>query len=127
MVKRRGNYLGGREALAEFDREIGSLRRSLSDALEESEAFEARQAELQQEQAEAYKARVVAEAEGDAARFNAVYEQYRNAKDVTRERMYLEAMEDILADMPKMILDTRGSQGALPYLPLDQLKKRNAQ
>lgn len=56
MVRRRGNYLGGREALVEFDREIGSLRRSLSDALEDAEASESRQAELQQQQAEAYRA-----------------------------------------------------------------------
>lgn len=77
------------------------------------------------QQAEAYKARVVAEAEGDAARFNSVYKQYRQAKDVTRKRMYLETMEEILPDMPKMILDTRGSQGALPYLPLDKLRSRS--
>lgn len=56
MVKRRGRYLGGREALGEFDQEIASLRRRLSDALEDAEAADARQAELQREQADAYSA-----------------------------------------------------------------------
>ncbi len=55
MVRRRGNYLGGREALAEMDREIGTLRRTLSDALEDAEASDSRQAELRQQQAEAYR------------------------------------------------------------------------
>ena len=54
MVRRRGNYIGGRDALAEFDRGISSLRRTLSDALEEIDTAESRQAELRQEQAEAY-------------------------------------------------------------------------
>ena len=56
MVRRHGKYLGGREALAEFDREISGLRRTLSDALDEVENAESRQAELRQEQAEAYRA-----------------------------------------------------------------------
>ena len=56
MVKHRGKYLGGREALAELDLKIGSVRRTLSDALEDAEGAEARQAELRKAQAEAYAA-----------------------------------------------------------------------
>lgn len=76
-----------------------------------------------QQQAEAYRAQTVARAEGDAARFLSVYEQYIQAKDVTRKRLYLETMEQILAGMDKVILDSNGS-GAVPYLPLNELKKK---
>lgn len=69
------------------------------------------------QEAEAYKARVVAEAKGDASRFNAVYGQYVNAKEVTRERMYLETMEQVLKGMPKVIVDG-GKGNFLPYMPL---------
>ena len=71
------------------------------------------------EDANAYKATVVAEAQGDAARFNSVYEQYKNAKEVTRERLFLETMEQILAKSNKVIIE-QGKQGSgvVPYLPL---------
>lgn len=69
------------------------------------------------QKSEAYKSRVVAEAKGDASRFNAIYAQYVNAKEVTRERMYLETMEQVLKGMPKVIVD--GAKGNfLPYMPL---------
>lgn len=69
------------------------------------------------QEAEAYKARVVAEASGDASRFNAVYKEYVGAKEVTRERMYLETMEQVLGGAPKVI--TSGDKGNfLPYMPL---------
>lgn len=69
------------------------------------------------QKAKAYKARVVAEAQGDASRFNAIYKEYVGAKDVTRERMYLETMEQVLGGMPKVI--TAGDKGNfLPYMPL---------
>ena len=55
MVRRRGNYIGGRDALAELDRGISSLRRTLSGALEDIDTAESRQAELRQEQSEAYR------------------------------------------------------------------------
>ncbi len=68
--------------------------------------------------AEAYKAQVVANAEGDAARFSKIYNEYRNAKDVTKKRMYLETMEDVLKGMPKMVVETgKGSVQVLPVTP----------
>lgn len=73
------------------------------------------------EEAEAYKVQIVNRAKGEANRFNAVYQAYKQAKDVTRKRLYLETMEDILTGMDKIILDEKA--GAVPYLPLDQLKK----
>lgn len=71
------------------------------------------------QKAEAYKTRVIAEAEGDVARFMSVYEQYVNAKDVTRKRIYLETMEAVMKGMPKVIIgnDARGT-GVVPVLPL---------
>ena len=55
--------------------------------------------------AEAYKKEVVAKAEGEASRFLAIYNEYKNAKTVTQERMYLETMEKVLADIDKIIID----------------------
>jgi len=80
------------------------------------------EAEKMNQDSLAYKNRVIADAQGDAARFMSVYNEYKLAKDVTRKRMYLETMEDIYEGMPKMIMDTRGTQGVVPYLPLRELK-----
>ncbi|MEY3081996.1 MAG: FtsH protease modulator HflK [Pseudomonadota bacterium] len=78
------------------------------------------------EDANAYKAATVAEAQGEAARFLSVYEQYRNAKDVTRQRIYLETMEEILGKTNKVILESgAGGQGVVPYLPLPEVKARS--
>jgi len=74
-------------------------------------------------QANAYRQQLVAKAQGEAARFNAVYTQYRLAPAVTRKRIYLETMEDVLSDVDKVILDSKNSN-VVPYLPLDQLRKR---
>ena len=79
------------------------------------------------EDANAYKAATVAEAQGEAARFLSVYEQYKNAKDVTRERIYLETMENILGNTSKVIVDPGANgQGVVPYLPLPALKAGSA-
>lgn len=72
--------------------------------------------------AEAYKQEVIARARGEASRFSAVYNEFRVAKDVTKKRMYLETMEDILQGMNKLIIDNK--QGVVPYLPLPELKAR---
>ena len=71
--------------------------------------------------AEGYAQRVEKEAQGDAARFNAVYEQYRKQPQMTRRRIYLETMERVLGRSDTIILDNK--TGAVPYLPLDQLKR----
>ena len=75
------------------------------------------------QQAEAYKKEVVATAEGEASRFLAIYGEYKNAKRVTQERMYLETMEKVLADIDKVIIDKNSGSGVVPYLPLPELKK----
>ena len=77
--------------------------------------------------AEAYKKEVVAKAEGEASRFISIYSEYVNAKQVTQERMYLETMEKVLADIDKVIIEKNAGSGVVPYLPLPELKKRNKQ
>jgi len=75
------------------------------------------------QEAEAYKKQVVAAAEGEASRFVAIYNEYAKAKQVTQERMYLETMERVLADIDKVIID-RKAGGVVPYLPLPELSKK---
>ncbi len=73
--------------------------------------------------AEAYRDQVQAEARGGSARFVSVYDEYKKAPDVTRQRMYLETMERLLGGTDKIILDTSGSSGVVPYLPLNELTR----
>ncbi len=77
--------------------------------------------------AEAYRSQTVAEATGQTSRFLNIYEQYKKAPEVTRERMYLETMERVLGNTNKIIVDSKdGTQGVVPYLPLDELSKSGA-
>tara|TARA_Y100001954_G_C15748023_1_gene572144 strand:- start:131 stop:1216 length:1086 start_codon:yes stop_codon:yes gene_type:complete len=75
------------------------------------------------ESAEAYKQEVIAVADGSSKRFLSVYNEYKEAKDVTRRRIYLETMEKVMQNMNKVIIDNKGGSGVLPYLPLPELKK----
>ena len=77
------------------------------------------------QEAEAYKKEVVATAEGEASRFLAIYGEYKNAKQVTQERMFLETMEKVLADIDKVIIDKESGSGVVPYLPLPEIKKKS--
>ena len=64
----------------------------------------------------------MAEANGQTSRFVQIYEQYKKAPDVTRERMYLETMERVLGNSNKIIMESNpGAQGVVPYLPLGEL------
>jgi membrane protease subunit HflK len=79
------------------------------------------------QQAEGYREQAVADASGQAARFNQIYEQYRLAPEVIRERIFLETMERVLGGMDKVIIDQSGQgqgQGVVPYLPLNELSRR---
>ena len=76
------------------------------------------------QEADAYKQQVVAAAEGEASRFLAIYNEYRNAKQVTQERMYFETMEKVLADIDKVLIDKNSGQGVVPYLALPELTKK---
>ena len=70
--------------------------------------------------AEAYRDRVIRDAEGEAARFEALLTEYQKAPRVTRDRLYLEAIEEVYGNSNKVIIDSEGG-GNLLYLPLDQL------
>ncbi|QDD65268.1 FtsH protease activity modulator HflK [Herbaspirillum seropedicae] len=72
------------------------------------------------EEAEAYRSRVVANAEGDASRFTQVQEAYAKAPAVTRDRMYIETMQQIFANTTKVMVDAKSGSNLL-YLPLDKL------
>mgnify|MGYP003401669384 FL=1 len=72
------------------------------------------------EEAAGYKQRVISTAEGDASRFKQVQTEYAKAPEVTRQRMYLETMQQIYANTSKVMVDAKG-QGNLLYLPLDKL------
>ena len=78
------------------------------------------------ENAEGYRARVVNEAEGEASRFVSVLEEFQQAPDVTRERLYLETVEEVFGRSDLILLDEggQGNGGVVPYLPLDQLRRQ---
>src|SRR6056297_1269000 len=84
------------------------------------------------EEAEGYRSRVVNEARGDASRFTSVLTEYQKAPEVTRKRLYLERMEQVLGDIDKTILDQsivgsgEGGSGVVPYLPLNELRRNSA-
>ena len=77
------------------------------------------------EEANGYRERVIAAAEGDASRFNSVLTEYAKAPQVTRERMYLETMQQIYSNTSKVLIDSK-SAGNLLYLPLDRLMQQGA-
>ena len=78
------------------------------------------------EGARAYKARVIADAEGETSRFGALAAEYERAPAVTRQRLYLETMEQVLGSSTKIIVDTKGT-GNMVYLPLDKLLEQRGQ
>ena len=74
--------------------------------------------------AEAYRDRVVRDAEGESARFEALLAEYQKAPRVTRDRLYLEAIEEVYGNSNKVLIDSEG-EGNLLYLPLDQLARQS--
>ncbi len=83
------------------------------------------EAARRREDAEAYRSQVVADAEGEADRFSQILVEYQKAPGVTRERIYIETLEEILGNSTKVLVDTEGSNNML-YLPLDQLMQRRS-
>ena len=74
--------------------------------------------------AKAYRDKVIAESEGEAARFTAVLAEYLKAPEVTRRRLYLDTMEQVLGESSKVMLDVEDGGNSLLYLPIDQLLKQ---
>lgn len=75
------------------------------------------------EQAEAYKTRVVKAAQGETSRFNQILAEYQLAPEVTRERLYIDALESVMSRSPKVLIDIDNGSNLL-FLPLDQLLSR---
>ncbi|RZI46322.1 FtsH protease activity modulator HflK [Rickettsiales endosymbiont of Peranema trichophorum] len=115
-------------------RDVQSAKADKEKIINEAEAYrnavipEARgQAQQFIEEAEGYKQQVVANAKGEASRFVSVYQQYQKSKEITRKRMYLEAMEKILFGVNKIIIDNKISGNTVPYLSLQELMKQKNQ
>ena len=83
------------------------------------------EAEKMLQDAMAYKERQVKDAHGEANRFNSVYESYRVAEGVTKQRLYLETMQEVLGKANKVVIDEKSGSGVVPYLPLPEIQKHN--
>jgi membrane protease subunit HflK len=77
------------------------------------------------EEAEGYKSRVISQADGDAQRFSSVLAEYQKAPTVTRDRMYIDTMQQVYSNVSKVLVDTRNNSNLL-YLPLDKLLQQTA-
>lgn len=78
------------------------------------------------QEAEGYRDQVIANAEGNAARFKMIVDEYKKAPGVTRDRMYIQAMQDVFSSTTKVLVDVRGSSNLL-YLPFDKLLAESSQ
>ena len=78
--------------------------------------------------AAAYRERVIKEAQGEAARFDQIFETYQSAPEITRRRLYIETLRDVLEGANKVIIDegAEGGQGVVPYLPLNELNRNRS-
>ena len=122
------------QAVIESYRDVQLAKADQERLINEADAFKNRvvpeangQAAQLIAEAQAYKEQVVARADGAAQRFIAIYNEYSKAQDVTKKRIYLETMEDVFRDMNKVIIDNgQGGAGVVPYLPLPEIQKRAA-
>jgi modulator of FtsH protease HflK len=76
------------------------------------------------EEADAYKSRIVAQAQGDAQRFRSLYSEYQKAPQVTRDRLYINAMKEMYSNVTKVLVESRQGSNML-YLPLDKIMQLN--
>jgi modulator of FtsH protease HflK len=76
-------------------------------------------------EAKAYREQTILEAKGQTARYNQIYQQYKKAPAVTRERMYLETMERVLGPMDKTVVDQNSASAPVPYIALDPLQPKS--
>ena len=110
--------------------EVNRAAQDAKKVKQEAEAYENKklplaiaQAEQTRQQAEAYQATVLAKANGEVARFKQLLPQYEAAPEVTRTRLYLETVEEVMSNSTKVMIDTEGNNNML-YLPLDQIMKK---
>ena len=121
-------------AVIESYRDVQRAKADQERLINEADAFKNRvvpeangQAAQLRAEAQAYKEQVVARADGAAQRFISVYDEYSKAREVTKQRIYLETMEDVFRDMNKVIIDSgQSGTGVVPYLPLPEIRNRAA-
>lgn len=109
------------KADADRDRMIKEAQAYANGILPVAEGNAARQVQ----DAEAFKSQITSMATGDASRFSALAAAYAQAPAVTRERLYIETIESVLKSSRKVIIDAKGSNGNMLYLPLDKLVERS--
>ena len=115
--------------------DVQAARQAKARAINEAQAYRNEvtprakgEAERQIQQGEGYRAEVLNRAQGDAQRFISVYNEYAQAKDVTKERIYIETMEEVMRNMNKVLIDkSAGGSGVVPYLPLPALRNAPGQ
>jgi len=115
------------EAFEEVNRAAQDAKREIQNAeayQNEKLPLAKAEAEKMKQQADAYNATILAKANGEVARFKQLLPQYVAAPEVTRTRLYLEAIENVMSNSSKVMLDTEGGNNMI-YLPLDQIMKKN--
>ena len=119
------------EVKAAYD-DVIKAREDLERLVNEAQAYsngiipEARgEAQRLREEAQGYMSQVVSKSEGEANRFKALLKEYKRAPEVTRERLYIDAIEQVMTDSTKILLDTEGGNNML-YLPLDKLVQQGS-
>ncbi len=119
-----GAFRDVQAARADKESRINEATAYLNEIIERAQG----QSEQITQSAQAYKEEGVARAEGDAERFLLVLGEYKNAKDITKRRIYLQTMEEIMASVNKVLIENGPEgQSVLPYLPLDGLSSKKAQ
>jgi membrane protease subunit HflK len=109
------------KAKSDKERYINQAQSYANDILPKARGKSARMLE----EANAYKSQIVSKAEGEASRFTQILAEYQKAPEVTKERLYREAMEEVLGNTSKVI--TGGGNNSLMYLPLDKLMREQKQ
>ena len=117
------------EVRAAYD-DVIKAREDLERLVNEAQAYsngvipEARgEAQRLREEAEGYLSQVVSKSEGEAKRFTSLLKEYKKAPQVTRERLYIDAIEQVMSNSTKILVDTEGGNNML-YLPLDKLMQQ---
>ena len=108
-------------ARADMERAINEATAYLNEIVQQAQGEAAKITN----EAEGFRAEKIAVADGESQRFISVLKQYRNDKIVTKRRMYLETMKEVMSGMDKVLIDnSRGGSGVVPYLPLPELQNR---
>ncbi|HEX6638221.1 MAG TPA: FtsH protease activity modulator HflK [Steroidobacteraceae bacterium] len=110
------------KAKADRERVTREAQAYANEILPKAEGAAARQVQ----EAEAYKSQIVQQATGDASRFNQLLSAYEKAPNVTRDRLYIETVESVMRSSRKVVIDAKGGNGNMLYLPLDKMLERRS-